>query len=270
MSRATKRMRRLNGRSPLRAAAALALGVVLVATAGAQDRGGAVRERPTARVTAPVDLTGYWVSVITEDWAWRMQTPPKGDYASVPLNGEGRRVADSWDESQDGSCLAFGAAAALRMPTRVHITWADEQALRIETDNGEQTRLLRFAAAPQPSAEHTLQGQSFAAWQTVGEVRSSGATGGILTDAVAPQSWASLKVVTRNLQAAWLRPNGVPYSENAVMTEYFDRYADGEDEWFTVTTMIDDPAYLTEPFIISSNFKREPNGAKWHPVPCRK
>jgi len=249
--------------------AVLVAAVALVPAALAQQGPAPDAELATARSEAPVDLTGYWVSVITEDWAWRMQTPPKGDYASVPLNGEGKRVADSWDESQDGSCLAFGAATALRMPTRAHITWRDDQTLEIETDNGEQTRLLRFAAAPQPSAPHTLQGRSFAAWQVVGQVRSSGATGGILTDAVEAQSWASLKVVTRDMSAAWLRPNGVPYSENAVMTEYFDRFSDGDDEWFTVTTMIDDPTYLTEPFVISSNFKREPNRSKWRPKPCR-
>ena len=52
----------------------------------------------SARAAAPVDLTGYWVSVVTEDWPWRMHTPPQGDYASIPLNDEGRRVADLWTE----------------------------------------------------------------------------------------------------------------------------------------------------------------------------
>ncbi len=98
----------------------------------------------SARAEAPVDLTGYWVSVVTEDWPWRMHTPAKGDYASIPLNAEGRRVADLWTDAQDGSCLAFGAAAVLRMPTRVHITWADDSTLKIETDNGAQTRLFHF------------------------------------------------------------------------------------------------------------------------------
>jgi hypothetical protein len=262
-------VRTMFGRFRAPAGALIVIAIAWAPAAPAQQRPASGAEPSTARSEAPVDLTGYWVSVITEDWAWRMQTPPKGDYASVPLNGEGRRVADSWDESQDGSCLAFGAAAALRMPTRAHITWRDDHTLEIETDNGEQTRLLHFAAAPQPAAPRTLQGQSFAAWQTVGQVRSSGATGGILTDAVEAQSWASLKVVTRDMAAAWLRPNGVPYSENAVMTEYFDRFSDGSDEWLTITTMIDDPTYLTEPFVISSNFKREANRSNWRPKPCR-
>ena len=51
----------------------------------------------TPRGRAPIDLTGYWVSIVNEDWRWRMVTPPKGDFASVPLNPEGTKVADAWD-----------------------------------------------------------------------------------------------------------------------------------------------------------------------------
>ena len=84
---------------------------------------------------------------MTEDWPWRMHTPPKGDYASIPLNAEGRRVADLWTEAQDGSCLAFGAAAVLRMPTRVHITWADDSTLKLETDNGAADAAVSFRSS---------------------------------------------------------------------------------------------------------------------------
>ncbi|WP_428099921.1 hypothetical protein [Candidatus Rariloculus sp.] len=227
------------------------------------------QQAPTARAAAPVDLTGYWVSVVSEDWAWRMRTPLKGDYESVPLNADGVSAADSWSEVEDGSCLAFGAAALLRMPTRLRIAWEDEQTLQLETDNGEQTRLLRFGTDASPSGRRTLQGRSVAEWQITTEVVASGATAGVLTTRLDEPSWASLEVVTADMSAAWLRPNGVPNSENAVMTEYFDRFSDAEDEWFTVTTILDDPTYLTEPFIVSSNFKREADGSNWRPTPCR-
>jgi hypothetical protein len=100
-------------------------------------------------------------------------------------------------------------------------------------------------------------------------VTSSGATAGILRTSIAVQPWASLTVVTTNMRAAWLRPNGVPYSEDAVLTEYFDFYPVGEDEWFTVTIRVDDPTYLTEPLMVSSNFKRERDRARWNPTSCR-
>jgi hypothetical protein len=93
-----------------------------------------------------IDVTGYWVSVVTEDWRWRMLTPPKGDYASVPLNAEGRRVADTWapaKASSDG-CKAYGAAALMRMPGRLHITLENDTTLKIEADAGAQTRLMHF------------------------------------------------------------------------------------------------------------------------------
>jgi hypothetical protein len=89
-----------------------------------QNRGAA----PTvaARQSAPIDLTGYWVAYITEDWRFRMMTPPKGDYSRVPLTPEGRRVADGWDPKADEAagdqCKAYGAGAIMRIPARFRIT----------------------------------------------------------------------------------------------------------------------------------------------------
>jgi hypothetical protein len=229
--------------------------------------GGAAAQAParTGRSEAPVDPSGYWTAVVTEDWAWRMRTPPKGDYASMPLNAEGKRVADTWTEAQDGSCLAFGAPALMRQPTRLHITWQDDDTLKIETDNGVQTRLLHFAPAPSAGA-HTPQGDSHAEWQ----ITDRGADGGGASSRLRQAPWAPLKVTTTNLAAGWLRLNGVPYSDGAALTEYFDVVPDGDDQWLIVTTFVDDPKYLTERLMVSSNFKREGNGAKWAPKPCKR
>ena len=99
------------------------------------------------RAQAPRDITGYWVSVVSEDWHWRMVTPRKGDFTSLPLNDEGRRVANAWDPSKEkpaDACKPFGAPAIMRVPGRVHVTWADDATLRIDTDAGQQTRRLHF------------------------------------------------------------------------------------------------------------------------------
>jgi hypothetical protein len=218
-----------------------------------------------ARSSAPIDLTGYWVSIVTEDWAWRMVTPRKGDYASVPLNDEGRRVAGAWDPAKDeasgSECRSYGVGHIMRVPGRLHVTWANDSTLRIETDAGQQTRLLRFDSSPPSSADAQWQGHSVAAWEMSGG-RGVGARGG------APPRSGSLKVVTTKMKAGYLRKNGVPYSENAVVTEFFDRHTESNGEWFTVTTIVDDPKYLQQPFITSTDFRREADGAKWHPVPC--
>jgi hypothetical protein len=286
-----------------------ATGVTVLAQRG-QGRGGPPQ---TAQAAAPVDLTGYWVAVVSEDWRYRMVTPPKGDYASVPLNAEARRVADTWDPSKDGACEAYGAAAIMRMPGRLHITWHDDSTLKIETDAGQQTRLLHFGASRPATGVRTLQGHSAAEWGRGGggppglggfggfggntappdaPARGTGAgaapapaapppaagRGGppaaaagaaIAGRGAAPPRWAPLKVVTNQLRAGWLRKNGVPYSENTVMTEHFIRFADGSDEWFTVVTIVEDPTYLTQSFITSTNFKREADGSKFKPVPCK-
>jgi hypothetical protein len=248
---------------------------VLTQTALAQggQRGGPPVPARTAREQAPFDLTGYWVSIVTEDWRWRMVTPAKGDYASVPLNDEGRKAADAWDLSKDKAagleCKAFGAAAIMRMPTRVHITWADDSTLKIETDAGQQTRLLQFGSSPVSTGEPQWQGFSKAAWFK--QPQSAGMGGGIggIRGVGGNFAGGNLTVVTTNMRPGYLRKNGVPYSENAILTEYFNRHREPDgSEWFTVTTVVDDPKYLTTPFITSSSFKREPDGSKWHPAPC--
>jgi len=188
-----------------------------------------------------------------------MVTPPKGDYASVPMTDEARKLADAWDVSKDGRCEAYGAAALMRMPTRLHITWEGDNILKIETDAGQQTRRLRFDRNAKPASARSLQGHSAAEWERpAGQGRGQAGPGG------------SLKVITNNLRAGWLRKNGVPYSENAVVTEYYDRLsAPNGDQWFTVTTIVEDPQYLNQPFVTSSHFKKEPDAARWSPSPCR-
>jgi len=240
---------------------AIAAGGPLVAQRGQAPGAPAAQPPATPRGRAPIDLTGYWVSIVNEDWRWRMVTPPKGDVASVPLNAEGTKVANAWDPATDGSCLAYGAAGLMRIPTRLNVTWQDDQTIKIETDAGQQTRMLRFDAGT-PPAQRSLQGYSVAQWETPPAGRGGGA----------PQAprFGNLKVTTTNLTAGWLRKNGVPYSENATVTEYFDRFqAPNKDEWLVVTTIVSDPKYLQQDFVTSTHFKKETNGAKWSPAPCK-
>ena len=218
----------------------------------------------TLRAAAPIDLTGTWVSVISEDWRWRMMTPPRYDYAAVPMTADARRIADNWDpaadESSNQQCKVYGAASVMRLPGRLRISWADDNTLKIETDAGTQTRLLRFGG-PAASGERTWQGQSRAIWQ-IPEAAGRGGRAGTVRS-------GQLKAVTTHMLAGYLRTNGVPYSENAVLTEYFVRVtAPNGDEWLVVTSMVDDPRYLNEPFVTSSHFKKEPNDAKFSPAPC--
>jgi hypothetical protein len=242
---------------------------------GRGGRGGGFAPAPQGRQGAPVDLTGTWVSVVTEDWQWRMRTPPKGDTTSVPLNGEGMRVANTWDPSMDGRCEAYGVGGLMRMPGRLKISWQDDSTLKIESDAGQQTRLLKFATAsaaattPVSSAPpaRPLQGTSAAEW-----VRGGGGFDAFLergAGAGTPR-WGELKVTTTNILPGWLRRNGVPYSQNAQITEYFIRFTNKDaGDWFVVTTVIDDPTYLAQQFVTSSNWKKEANDSKWNPQPCK-
>jgi hypothetical protein len=185
----------------------------------------------------------------------------------VPLNDEGRRVADQWDPAQDGACEAYGAAALLRMPTRVRIRWDGDERLVVETDAGRQTRNLYFGPPPAVPAGRSLQGQSIAKW--VLPPRAAGGPG-LAGVAGGPTSGGGyLEVRTTNLAPGWLRRNGVPYSEDAVVTEYFARFAaPNGDEWLVVTTIVDDPRYLTQRYVVSNHFRKEPDGGRWNPRAC--
>lgn len=229
----------------------------------AQGRGGQPPgPPPAAKVAAPIDLTGYWVSVIEEDWRFRMVPPAKGDYQSVPINAEGRKVADAWDPAKDEAagdqCKYYGVGAIMRIPGNIHITWQDDNTLKVETDAGTQTRLLHFGDM-KASGGPTWQGDSIAQWEA--QRLGRGAKG--------PPKSGDLKVVTTNFRAGYLRKNGVPYSANAVITEYYDTFlgVDG-NQWLTVSTMVQDPTYLRMQFITSSNFKKVPDGSGWDPSPC--
>jgi hypothetical protein len=241
--------------------AGLAFDIPLVAQRG--GRGGA-QSPATPRAAAPFDLTGQWVSLITEDWRYRQFTAPKGDYAAVPLSPAARKIADSWDPARDEAagdqCKPYGAAGLLRLPTRIRITWQDDATLKLEADAGTQTRVFYFGS-PQGSAGD-WQGVSTAAWDYP-RAPFAGRGGG------APPAGGSLKVITTKMKPGYLRRNGVPYGDGAVLTEYFDRFdVPGGDSLLVVTTEIVDPEYLTTPYWTSQQFKRQSDTAGWNPTPC--
>lgn len=266
----------------------------LLAQRGRGDQAGAPPSRPTPRASAPVDLAGTWVSIVTEDWRWRMVTPPRGDVAGVPVTAESRKVAQSWDLAADNAagtqCKAFGVGGIMRQPGRLRVSWQDDETLKLEFDAGTQTRLLWFDRAKATGAEKTWQGYSIAEWEVpppAGRLGGAGpgptivgvpGGGGIgLRGAPPPRGVASinsggnLKVVTTGFREGYLRKNGVPYSDAAVITEYIHRlppHPNG-DNWLQVITIVEDAKYLTQPFYTSTNFRLEPSDATFTPSPCR-
>lgn len=227
-----------------------------------------------ARQRAPIDLTGYWVSLITEDWRYRMVTPPRGEAVNVPITPEGRKLTQAYDPDRDEQageqCRAYGAPGIMRMPTRLHITWQDDNTIKIETDTGRQTRLLHFngTAATAATTAPSWQGYSQAAWED-SNVRLRGfAVGSLNQSPPSPPRNGSLRAITTRLRPGYLRTNGVPYSENAVLTEYFDRHTSMGVDYITHTRIVADPVYLSEPYVVTSHFRKEPNGSKWSPTDC--
>jgi hypothetical protein len=188
-----------------------------------------------------------------------MITPAKGDYPDItPLNDAGKRMADAWDPAKDEAareqCKGYGAANIMRIPTRLHITWANDTTLKMDTDAGTQTRLFRFGKPETPAGAPDWQGFSVAQWEAASGGRGPG---------------GSLKVITTRMRPGYLQKNGVPYSASASMTEYFDVVKEpNSDEWLVVKSIIDDPQYLSRTFIRSTHFRKQANAAGWNPTPC--
>jgi hypothetical protein len=250
--------------------AAQLLGLLLCFAAPALSQGrGPAGLPPAAKAISLTDLTGYWVSIVNEDWRWRMVTPPKGDFASVPLNAEGRKIGNTWDPMKDEAsgtgCKAYGAGGLMRLPTRLHITWPDDNTLHIDTDAGKQTRLLHFDGSKWKNGEPTLQGDSVATWQKQAQQRGFAPAFATLR----PGAGGALKVITTHMSSGYLRKNGVPYSEEAVLTEYFDRVEYKDVSYLILTSVVDDPRYLADTFITSEQFKLEADGSKWNPQDCK-
>jgi hypothetical protein len=272
-----------------------------------QAQGRAAGPPPTAKAIAPIDLTGYWTAVITEDWHVRMLMPLKGDFGSgvagtienpgvgfigagpnpaaqgnIPYKAAAAQEAMKWDPAKDAAegnaCKAYGAAGIMRLPTHLHITWQDENTLKVEADYGTQTRLLHFGppadagrldysnatffppqlakVEPPAGVAPSRQGYSIASWTIMG------GTGDF-------ERGGSLKVLTTHLTPGYYWKNGMPYSGNAALTEYF-RVMELPDrsQWIRFTQIVDDPDDLTQPWIVNYAFKKLPDGSKWNPTPC--
>jgi len=247
-------------------AIAIAVISLLPVSAGAQPRG-ARASTGSARAEAPIDLTGQWVAIISEDWRWRMITPPKGDIVSIPLSLRGQQAAEAWDPAKDEAageqCKAYGAPGLMRGPIRMRISWQDDATLKVETDYGIQTRILRFPSTAlraggttAASAARSWQGHTSAEWVVRGGGRDS-------------QRHGSLKTVTTNLRQGYLRKNGVPYSERAVFTEHWDVHVlPSGDKYLVNTNVVEDPVYLQAPFQTAIHYKLERDTSKWDPTPC--
>lgn len=245
---------------------------LIVVAACAQDRRGGPPEPPRSpKAAARIDITGYWVSLVTEDWRYRQFTPPKGDYMSVPINPAGRKLADAWDPAKDEAageqCKAYGAAGIMRMPTRLHIAWQDDNTLQLETDAGTQRRIFHFGPAQGTGLD--WQGISSASWDYPRAPIASGFGGIDFGFTPPPPPGGSLKVVTTKLRPGYLRKNGVPYGAGTVLTEYFDRFdVPGGDTILLVASEVNDPEYLAQPFWTSTHFKKQSDASGWNPTPC--
>ena len=228
-----------------------------------------------ARAAAPFDITGYWVSLVTDDWRYRMLTPPKGNVDYLPVTAEARRVADTWDPAKDVAageqCKAYGAGGIMRLPARLHVTWDDDNTLKMDIDAGTQTRRFFFESTPQLATAASagrradvagLFARALGVSQAPGEARPAPA-------AAAPARRPAEGRDQRTCVPDTFAGTACRTAPNTTLTEYFVRLVDsGGQEYLVVTTMVDDPTYFQPAYIKTYEFKKQRDATGWNPQPC--
>jgi hypothetical protein len=237
---------------------------------GRGGRGQQAAAPPSARAAAPIDLTGQWVSLVTDDWRWRVVIPPKGDVLYLPVNDAARKVAEAWDPDRDRAageaCRAYGAGGIMHLPGRLRISWETDTTLKLETDTGQQTRLFHFGGATPPAGQPTWQGFSVAAWELPGGGRGGRGRGGAAGTA---RPGSSMRVTTTRMRPGYYRRNGVPYGASASMTEWFTMLTEPDgNTYLVVTKILEDPEYITGAYVRTVQFKKETGTSGWTPTPC--
>jgi hypothetical protein len=192
---------------------------------------------------AQFDLTGSYNALFHEDQPERIPGPALGDYVGLPINESARAFADAWDASRltvpEHQCRAHSSPYILRGPLNMRI-WDERDAttqqvvaVHIDISNFQQRRTVWMDGRPHPSrfAEHTWMGFSTGRWE--GE---------------------TLVVTTTHIKQMWHRRNGLPQSDQVTLTERFTLHG----PVLTYVGITDDPVYLTEPLVKTTNMLRNP------------
>ena len=227
----------------------------------------------SARAAAPVDLTGTWVSVVTEDWQWRMVTPKKGDVrqrAAQCRRTPCRRLCGS--VARTVMCEAYGVgghhadagAAAYQLAGRLHAE--DGERCRSADATAAVRRTPRRPASPsaarprRDAGKRSLQGDSVAEWQGGGAGEIDPFTG----RGDRPGCTALGLAEGANHEHARRTGCGAtacPTARTTVVTEYFTRFTHPQaGDWFVVTTSVDDPTYLTRLVHHQQQFQERADG----------
>jgi hypothetical protein len=186
-----------------------------------------------------MDFSGEWAPRIYEDQPERVAGPELGDYLGLPITDAGRMRADTWNAAiqtlPEWQCRPHSADYIWRGPSNLRISKeVDPVTRQITAFHAEWLRsvdniyYLDGRPHPSPNAPHTWGGFSTAKW-----------TGNILT------------ITVTHLKEGYVRRNGVPRSDLATVTEHWIRHG----KWLTVATIVNDPVYLSEPFIRTTDYE---------------
>lgn len=194
---------------------------------------------------AQADFTGYWDNIMHEDTLFRTAGPPIGEYIGLPLTDAARAIANEWNPEDgykpENQCKMHGGAYIMRSPIRFFLEYEDEVTISIKIELEMGTSRTIYLDGRPAEGPPTDMGHSVGVWE-----------GDMLT------------ITTTNMTVKYVRRNGVPNSEQAVMTEHFVRHGD----YLSIISIIEDPVYLTQPLVRSVSFRKRSDEFKWVRFPC--
>jgi len=192
---------------------------------------------------AQVDLSGSWASKNHEDALERGAGPNPGDFTAIPFNDSGRAKALSYSQSEISMperVCAFYSQWHMMIGTFGLKMWNDPDPLTGKTlawviaaweDRAPLTIWMDGRPHPSKNAPHSQEGFTTGTWDN-----------NVLT------------AYTTHMLTGYLRRNGAMTSNQATMTTHFIKHGD----MLTVTSALEDPIYLTEPYYISRTFVTAP------------
>lgn len=206
---------------------------------------------PKQAASGHTDFTGVWAPVFTEDRGPRLPGPERGYYDGLPVNDAAKKTGDEWDAdiqyTLEGQCVSHTAIYMMRAPFQFEVLQSDNLFIMV-SESFEQVRTVYLDGRdPHPEeAPLTRMGNSLGTWD--GD---------------------ALVIRTINMEAGYIRRNGAPHSSKAILTEHLVRHSGSYGDYLTMTRIVEDPVYLTEPLVRSLTFRHVPDG-QLQPYPCIK
>ena len=180
------------------------------------------------------------------------------------MNPAAQKIADAWDPAKDEAageqCKAYGAPGLMRGPTRLRITWLDDDTLKLETRLRDADAAVRLPRRPRRRAPRPGRASR---WRSGSSRAAAGA-------AAAPRFGAHEDRSPRSCGPATCARTASRTATGTVFTEYWDLHTETNGDNYLVVTNIGERPDLPAGALDYGAALQARTGRrrKWDPAPC--